>query len=74
MESKKKQVNVLSFLDGISDDSDDDEANDDEVIMMGGGKDDKDDKQDLEQEEKMLRDEFDKWPEKHPNDPKHQVC
>ena len=65
-------MNVISFLDGLSDDdsSDEDEDKDDEVIGMKG---DKDDEEDLEQEEQHLRDEFDLWPNKHPKDPKHEV-
>ena len=71
IDDKKKKMNVISFLEGLSNDSSEEDA-DDEVIGM---KDDGDnDDQDLEKEEQMLREEFDIWPDKHPKDPKHEVC
>eukprot|EP00484_Ammonia_sp_Unknown_P030045 CAMPEP_0197025488 /NCGR_PEP_ID=MMETSP1384-20130603/5811_1 /TAXON_ID=29189 /ORGANISM="Ammonia sp." /LENGTH=1044 /DNA_ID=CAMNT_0042454023 /DNA_START=14 /DNA_END=3148 /DNA_ORIENTATION=- len=69
----KKKKELLAVFDALSDSESDEEHNDDEeeVIMMAG-KGDKENEADLKKEEEILRAEFDKWPNKHANDPKHE--
>jgi len=78
----KRTKATFRFLDGIlsdDDDSDDDDSDSDkeeskstEVIAMKGDDDDSKLAVETPTEVQLVRDEFDKWPDKHPNDPRHE--